>query len=406
MFKKFVTKFIGFIFGVALIMVVCGTQFHSVFSFPENSLVSFSDVEFLNSDKTFGQYISAKIAEEFKAGNSNEKETKLIFKLFGFLPIRQINVKVSEDKLVYLGGEPLGFAVNTQGVIIVGENSVLTNVGPITTQKSVEICVGDLLVAINDESVLNENSVIELVQKHGKKPIKATFVRGKNKFDCNITPALDEDSQLLKIGLWVRGTASGVGTLTFIDSKTNKYGALGHPITDFETGIYVPVSGGSVYKCNLVGINKGKKGEPGELRCLFLQGNNQKGTVEKNTKFGVFGEISKIDGMGNGKMANVASRMTVSPGPAKIVSSVSGICEEYDIEIIKANYQPESNDKSLVFRVKDKRLLELTGGIVQGMSGSPILQNGKLIGAVTHVFVSDCTKGYGIYADWMLGSAT
>ena len=167
----------------------------------------------------------------------------------------------------------------------------------------------------------------------------------------------------------------------------------------------VPVKEGKIYLCNLIGINKGEKNNPGQLRCLFLQNSKNKGNIVSNSKFGINGTMSNLDGLVDENLtAKLGGRLSVTPGKATIVSDISGIKEEYEIEIIKANYQKKANDKSLVFRVKDKRLLDLTGGIVQGMSGSPIMQNGKIVGAVTHVFLSDPTKGYGVYCDWMLNN--
>ena len=158
--------------------------------------------------------------------------------------------------------------------------------------------------------------------------------------------------------------------------------------------------------CNLVGINKAQKGQTGELRCLFSQTKKPNGDILKNTKCGVFGTTDNTESLIDENIsAPVGNRMLVKLGKATLVSSVSGIREEYDVEIIKAKFQPETSDKSFVFRVVDKRLINLTGGIVQGMSGSPILQNGKVIGAVTHVFLNDATKGYGVYIDWMLENA-
>ena len=192
-----------------------------------------------------------------------------------------------------------------------------------------------------------------------------------------------------------------MGTLTYVD-KENNYGALGHAVTD--GGSVVPMTEGKVYQCSLLGIEKGKRNAPGQLKCLFIQ-NDEKGVIIKNTQFGIFGNLDDCSGLvDTNVMAKMGGRLSVTPGKATIVSSVSGIREEYEIEIIKASYQSKSSDKSIVFRVKDKRLIDLTGGIVQGMSGSPIIQNGKLVGAVTHVFLSDPTKGYGVYTDWMIGN--
>ena len=196
---------------------------------------------------------------------------------------------------------------------------------------------------------------------------------------------------------------SGIGILTFVNSKTGEYGALGHAILEESGGNIVPVSSGNVYACNLIGITKGEKNNPGQLRCVFVQNSKNKGTIEDNDKFGITGVMNNLDGLVDENLtAKIGGRFSVTPGKATIVSDISGIKEEYEIEIIKANYQKKANDKSLIFRVKDKRLLNLTGGIVQGMSGSPIMQNGKIVGAVTHVFLSDPTKGYGVYTDWMV----
>ena len=168
-------------------------------------------------------------------------------------------------------------------------------------------------------------------------------------------------------------------------------------------GNTVPVTNGKIYKCELLGIEKGKRNKPGQLRCVFTENYASDGCVESNGKFGVKGVLEKDSALiDKNKTAKLAGRFSVKPGKAKIVSNVSGISEEYDIEIIKASYQKNANEKSLVFRVVDKRLIDLTGGIVQGMSGSPIMQDGKIVGVVTHVFTSDATKGYGVYVDWMV----
>ena len=199
----------------------------------------------------------------------------------------------------------------------------------------------------------------------------------------------------------MKDDVSGIGTLTYVNKETHKFGALGHAITESDNAI--PVSEGSIYACKLVGIEKGEHNDPGELRCMFSLADKVKGEIEKNTKFGVFGQLKDGEGLIDENLSSkIGGRLSVNPGKAYIVSSISGIREEYEIEIIKASYQSKADDKSIVFRVKDKRLIELAGGIVQGMSGSPILQNGKLVGAVTHVFTSDPTKGYGIYSDWMV----
>ena len=209
---------------------------------------------------------------------------------------------------------------------------------------------------------------------------------------------------MYRLGLWIRDNAAGVGTLTYVRQDNFRFGALGHPVCDIDTGKIMPVSGGNIYKCSIVGFNKGVRGNPGELRGLFLKSGVSVGELDNNNNFGVYGKINEeyVKAMGVEPMM-VGFRDSVKTGKAKILSTIDGgKPEEYEIEIIKLNYQSESDKKSMVLRITDERLLNSTGGIVQGMSGSPIIQNGKLVGAVTHVFVSDPTKGFGVYIDWMI----
>lgn len=407
MFKKVVLKSFGILLCVAFAMLVVNTNFVDVFSQTNGAYVSYEELSDLNEESRFGKFISTYLSEkEVKVGNEMVKQSSLKFKLFGFFTIKEVAVNLSESKEVYVGGIPLGFALDTKGVIVIGENSVLTENGDVITEKSEKLLAGDILTKINEQNI-NDVSVIQNELKNGEgKEVKLTAIRKDKEFKVKLKPALDLESQTYKLGLWVRDDASGIGTLTYVDKETKAFGALGHPITDFETGTIVPVQEGKIYNTTLVGINKGQKGKPGELRCLFMQGKNNKGIVLKNTNSGVFGKVEDLNGVVDENLSyEIGGRMGVKTGGAKIVSSVSGVREEYDIEIIKANHQSKLSDKSLVFRVKDKRLLSLTGGILQGMSGSPIIQNGKLVGAVTHVFLNDPTKGYGIYVDWMLAES-
>ena len=402
MFKKFFLKICGLSLAICFVVIGLNVNFSDIFSLPTNSIVSYNDIETINDNKIFGKYVNAELAD-IKVGNDKTSYGKLWLKLFGFLPLKQINVEVTKGEDVFVGGIPLGFSIKTKGLLIVGSNTVLSNSGGVETIKSIELKEGDIILQINGVDIVDYEQIPELLNQNEGKRSKLSILRNGEIFTCDIVPEKDLQSGDYKIGLWVKDNASGIGTLTFVKKSNNRFGALGHPITDFETGVEIPVQEGNIYRCSLVGINKAEKNNPGELRCIFLQGVNNKGEIEKNTKFGVYGTVTELENIVDYNLtAEIGSRMTVKTGKASIVSSVSGVREEYSIEIIKTSYQPESDDKSFVFRVTDKRLLSLTGGILQGMSGSPILQNGKLIGAVTHVFVSDPTKGYGIYADWMV----
>ena len=405
--RKFLSKLIGVSLAIFFVIVALNVQIASLISLPSEAIVTYDDIKDINDQSIFGNFISAGVhIENANVGGEKQTKTKLSFKLFGFIPIKTMNVEVSDGAKVYVGGIPLGFSLKTKGVIVVGENSVTTEDGNKITMKNKPIKSGDVLYKIDNNIIEDIDQIPELLEEADGERTILTLLRDDKEIEVEVIPELDVSTGVYKLGLWVRDDASGVGTLTFVNSKNNRFGALGHPITDYETGIEIPVQGGKIYKCNLIGITKGERGKPGELRCLFMQGNNYKGTIDTNCDYGVYGEAINLDGLIDNNLAvEVGSRMCVRPGKAKLISSVSGVREEYDIEIIKATYQPKSSDKSMVIRVTDSRLLALTGGIVQGMSGSPIIQDGKLVGAVTHVFLSDPTKGYGVYVDWMLDKA-
>lgn len=404
---------------VSLILFICTLAFSllllfldieclNVYNLPDSLPMSYNDVENLNTNNVFGKNISASLEDKsINVGGEKNSIKKLVFKLFGFIPIRTIEAKLTDEKEVFLGGTPVGFSIDVDGLIVVGNNSVSTENGLINNLENSELKVGDIITEVNGEKVskLEELKQILNSEDYSGEELNLKVLRKQEYINLKLKTALDKEDGKYKIGLWVRNDASGVGTLTYVECDTLKFGALGHPITDYETGVVIPAKGGKIYPCSVVGLSKGEKGIPGEIKGVFMQGKSQKGDVEKNSQFGVFGHVSNKDKIvDTNKTADVASRLTMKPGKATLISSISGISEEYEIEIIKTNYQPSSCDKSFVFRVTDKRLLDLTGGIIQGMSGSPILQNGKIVGAVTHVFVSDPTKGYGVYIDWMMAS--
>ena len=398
MFKKFLVKLFGILLAAMFVIININVNFQSIFSLTDNTPITLSNIDTINSINLLGKFVTTSITEDiWSTGGVKEKQTSLVIKLFGFIPIKKTEVIVCEDKSVYLGGIPLGFSITTKGVIVVGTNSQLNNKSNLKT--------GDILTKVNNCNIFNVNDIKKELANCNGNQVNITYIRDGKEQTGTLTPIFDENSNEYKLGIWIRNDAQGIGTLTFV-TENNKYGALGHAITDFETGVEIPVNDGKIYPCTMLGITKGTKGKAGELRCLFIQGSNHKGSINKNTKCGVFGEVLDNQQIIDSNLTcPIASRLIAKPGKAKLVSSVSGIREEYDIEIIKTYNQNSSSDKSFVFRVKDKRLLELTGGIVQGMSGSPIIQDGKLIGAVTHVFLYDPTKGYGVYSDWMLEQA-
>lgn len=393
---------------VFLVLMVCvailllNINVKALSDLSNESYVTFEDMKKINEQNMFGKFVDASLDKsQVEVGAERPKTGKVTFKLFGLIPIKSVDVQILGDENIYLGGNAVGFSIKTNGVIVVGKNSVMTENGLVSVCDNQNINAGDIITHIDGNAIKDANDIPNHL-KSTTDSVKLTLKRGSKSFDVTLQPQVDTNGNK-KIGLWVRDDATGIGTLTYVDSKTLDFGALGHPVTDGETGTKIDIQKGQVYDCSVVGIEKGEKGKPGELKGVFLSSKNAKGEIEGGNDFGIYGKILEKSGMiDENVVAGVGGRLAVKPGKAQIMSSVSGVREYYDIEIIKASKQKTAKDKSMVFRVTDKRLLELTGGIIQGMSGSPILQNGKLIGAVTHVFVSDPTKGYGIYIDWMM----
>ncbi len=383
-------------FSLFLIVFLCCSIYfpmQEIMSLENGFLVELNDIESVNENKTFGDFFKAELKEKEKiVGGQKVKQGEVVFKLFGFIPVKKVDVVLANDDEYYVGGVPIGLSICSDGAIVVSEeNDVATSLKE-----------GDIITQINGQEIESLNQIEDILQESGEEA-EVKFLRKNKELKTLIKTTRDENSGKLKLGLWVKDDITGVGTLTFVNKKTKEYGALGHPIVEANSGNVVPVANGNIYECNLIGINKGKRNAPGELRCVFVSNSKSKGTIENNSKFGINGVLSDVKGLVDENVtAKLGGRLGVKMGKAYIASSISGIREEYEIEIIKANYQKSADDKSIVFRVKDKRLLEMTGGIVQGMSGSPIIQDGKIVGAVTHVFLNDPTKGYGVYVDWMV----
>ena len=264
-----------------------------------------------------------------------------------------------------------------------------------------------MIQGVNGKAVNTSRELTELVAASHGAPLSLTFQRGDSSRTVILTPSLDQSSGLYRMGAWVRDSTAGVGTLSYYSPADGTYGALGHAVNDADTGSLLPVRMGSLMQAEIVDVKRGQRGAPGELRGSFLRDQVILGNIEENTNLGIFGKMDAPyvnplypDGL------PIAYQETVKTGPASILSTIGGReIREYQVEITQLTRQLTPAPKSMVIRVTDPRLLQTTGGIVQGMSGSPILQNGRIVGAVTHVFVDDPTQGYGVYIEWMLNTA-
>ncbi len=306
------------------------------------------------------------------------------------------------DEQVYIGGYAIGMTIDGNGVTVIGLNEFFNSDGKLVC-PAVEagLQLHDVIVELDGRKIFNSTKLSEIASKSGGKELRLRYIRQGKVAETYIVPQMDLANKQYRLGLWTKDSSSGIGTLTYV-KKDLSFGSLGHPICDGKGNI-VNCDNGGVYSCNINGVNKGVKGTAGELKGTFSF-EDCIGLLHKNNKFGAFGTFKAMpfDDM---QLIDVASVGEVHPGKAYIYSTINGKerCK-YSVEIIKAVKQTSPDDKGMVLRVTDERLLDATGGIVQGMSGSPIVQDGKLVGAVTHVFVNDPTKGYGMYAQWMLGN--
>lgn len=327
----------------------------------------------------------------YNFSNLPNNDKNINVSLLGFLPIKSVSVKAVPDIEVYPGGQPVGIKLKTKGVLVVGLSDIKSVEGKISSPAaSAGIQIGDSILKINNKNIDSIVDISKIVNEQRNNKVSVVIERKGKLTEKSITPVKSSKDNKFKIGLWVRDSTAGVGTLTFYDSKSGKFAALGHPITDIDTGNILSVKEGEIVSADILSVKRGIKGEPGELKGIFVDENIRLGNISKNTECGIFGKCEEnlINEKFN-KPIKIALRNEIKIGSAKILTTVDGKNPElYDIQIEKLLNQDTAGPKSMVIRVTDKRLLEKTGGIVQGMSGSPIIQNNKLIGAVTHVMVT------------------
>lgn len=333
--------------------------------------------------------------------SSNEQQLDYTVKLLGVFPIKTVSVTPDDSVDLVPAGTPFGVKMFTQGAMIVGFEQIVTASGTASPGKEAGLKTGDLLQKVNGKTVSRNEEVAFLLQSQGSEPSVLEVLRGKETLSITLTPVLAADGTY-KSGVWIRDSAAGIGTLTFIDPETSTFAGLGHAICDVDTGDILSVGSGEICKVNIHNIHKGKAGLPGELQGVF-DGSPAIGSIEQNNETGVYGELFPQT---QKEAVPLARQQEIKVGPAVVLCTLDGDqTEAYNIVIKSIDYNTETKTQNMVIEVTDERLLARTGGIVQGMSGTPILQNGKLIGAVTHVFVNDPTKGYAIFAENMFDEA-
>lgn len=319
-------------------------------------------------------------------------------KLFGIIPVKEVTVTEKAEQKVMVSGEVFGIKLYTDGVIVVGIQEVQTDSGKKSPSGSAGIEVGDIIVAIDGENVYTSDQVQSILGANNGGSFEVKIKRGERYRDYTVTPVYCEREGCYKAGMWVRDSTAGIGTITFYNKQSGIFAALGHQINDIDTKEIMPMLDGEAVKATVSKIEKSTRGTTGSLECDFT--NQTLGKLLRNTDCGIYGAYAEISECA--KEYPVAAIQEVKKGKATLISTVEkGQPKKYEIEITHIGFNENNREKNMIVKVTDKDLIDKTGGIVQGMSGSPIIQNGKLVGALTHVIVGNPQKGYAVFAQTM-----
>ena len=323
-------------------------------------------------------------------------------RLLGYIPFKEVKVTPVDEQEIYVSGSTIGIYMETEGVLVIDTGEIEDQNGEMKEPAKNLVRQGDYIVSFNGEKISTKRELINDIAGLDGEEVTLEVKREGESVPVSVTPVKDTKGDY-KLGIWVRDDTQGIGTLTYVD-QNGRYGALGHGISDIDTAQLLNIRNGALYKARILAINKGSKGNPGELAgYICYDDRNILGTIEANSRNGIYGQFTGIaDDAITLKKMPAAYKQEVKIGTATILCSTDGEVKEYDAEIRKIDLNHEDTNKSFVIKVTDKELLEATGGIVQGLSGSPVIQNGKIIGAVTHVFVQDASSGYGIFIENML----
>lgn len=323
-------------------------------------------------------------------------------KLLGAIPIKEVSVTDKQSQIVMVSGEVFGIKLYTDGVIVVGTQEVQTENGKKNPAQGAGIEVGDVIVSINNENVYTYDQVQSILGDNNGGSFNIKIKRGDRYREFTLTPVYSDREGCYKAGMWVRDSTAGIGTITFYNQNSGIFAALGHQINDVDTKEIMPMLEGEAVTATVKNIEKSTKGTTGSIECDFQT--ETIGRLLTNTTSGIYGAYARISE--NAKAYPVASAQQVEKGKATLISTIeNGRPQEYDIEITRISYNENNKEKNMIIKITDPTLISKAGGIVQGMSGSPIIQNGNIVGALTHVIVGNPKKGYAIFAQSMLEEA-
>ena len=323
-------------------------------------------------------------------------------RLFGIFPVKDITVMLVEPETVYASGMPVGIYMETDGVLVLDTEKMTGMDGKEYIPAQGVVSSGDYITEVNHQKIEGKKQLMDLVEHLDGEKVLLTVRRENTILEKKLTPVQISKGNY-RLGIWVRDNVQGLGTITFL-TKNNTFAALGHGIHDIDTSTLLTIKRGTLYRTSIQKVQKGSKGNPGTMEGIIVYNRfHRLGVIEKNTDAGIYGELnSDRSWIGEEVPIQVAEKEEIKTGEARIRCYIDGEVKEYSIRVTQIDKESDQVNKGMVIQVTDTELLEKTGGIIQGMSGSPIIQNGKLIGAVTHVFVQDSTKGYGIFIENML----
>ena len=323
-------------------------------------------------------------------------------RLFGLVPVKEVQVQIVDPAKVIPCGTPAGICINLDGVLVAEIGEVQETDGIVKSPARHILKKGDYILAVNEQEITTKEELVAAVRKSGGKKLRLTLRRAGQKISCELQPLRSEGGSY-QLGIWVRDDMAGIGTLTFVDRNGN-YGALGHGINDMVSENLACMQSGTLYQAEILNVIKGERGTPGELvGSIRYTKSRELGTIRQNTNEGIYGKLTQIpEALSQVSAVPVGYKQEIRNGEAELITEEDGTRKAYKIRITSVDMNTAQKNKSIRFSVTDQRLIAKTGGIVQGLSGSPILQDGKFIGAVTHVFVNDPKEGYGILSETML----
>lgn len=385
MFKKF-KKSAAFLLS-AVMLGLFGTAGYYSRRLPDDLTVESANVSFADYPELRTEMCSSDVAS---------------VSLFGAIPVKQINLRREEAPTLVAGGRPFGIKLLMEGVMVTGMSDVDSSDGALCPAGIAGVKKGDVIKLADGQEVTSNSDLQRIISESCGEPVSLTVNRSGEELCLSMTPAYSKKAKAWKGGMWVRDSIAGIGTMTFIDKSTGRFAGLGHPVCDNDTGELIPIHSGEAVPVEITKVRQGENGIPGELHGQFTR-DPVYGVLTDNDNCGVYGKLtnSAVDRL-DGQEFPMGYRQDVTTGEAYILTTVSGSePAQYSIEIEKINYSDSETTKNMVIRITDPELIDATGGIVQGMSGSPIIQNGRLIGAVTHVFVADPKHGYAVFAENM-----